>query len=233
MTPRTGLDIAAGVPICGLTGANGAGKTLLAVQSCMADLAAGRRVFSNVPISTSFGDASPIRGLRHLLEIEDATVLLDEISTVFSARSTSTLPGEARIFLDTLRKRRITFRWTAPSWSSCDVVLRRVTQAVATVRPLIRRRTDSPWPRPLLSAVGLLDTMGIPQDAAPDRVLRRRFFVPSRSPAWGLYDSMFVPEMFGVRAVDGLCPDCGGTRPRVACSPERHAKLDVPWVPSA
>lgn len=225
------FDIAKGVPICGFNGGNGAGKTALAVNSAISDMANGATVYSTVPIASEFGQSRPIRGLRHLLDLENCTVLIDEIATIFSARGTNSLPAEAQTFLESLRHRSVTLRYTAPSWASTDVIIRRVTFACATVRPIVHKsEKGNPWPRTVVGAVGLLDTLGVPQDATPEKVLKRRFFRIRNLAAFGAYDTHAPVTMFGMRALHGTCPDCGGARSRPSCTPKRHAELDMPWV---
>lgn len=219
------------LPIVGITGVNGAGKTLLAVELAIADLKAGRPVYSTVPLSTPYGDSIPVRSLSHLLSITDATVLLDEIAVIFSSRSGSSVPSEVVTFLQTLRHRGVSVMWTAPTWRRADLLVREVTQAVVTVRPLMRRQVkDSLWGRPVVSAVGVLDTTSVAVDAAPDRVLRRRLWLPMRSPALGAYDTHADTPQVGRLIPGGPCPDCGGTRTRPKCSADVHMQLglDVP-----
>lgn len=224
------FDIADGVPICGFTGVNGAGKTTLAVESALRDMALGRTVYSTVQIHSPWGDSVPISSLRQLLELHDATVLLDEVSVIFSSRSSQSLPPEVVAFLQTLRHRRVTVRWTAPAWMRCDNLLREVTQAVVNVVPLLRRRsTGTPWPSPRVIMAGLLDTSAGKADATPDRVLRRRFLLPSRLNAWGTFDTHADTPLLGRHLQAGRCPDCGGSREIPKHSKARHDELGLPW----
>lgn len=223
------VDIAAGVAICGFTGMNGAGKTLLAVESALADLRAGRRVFSTVPIRSPWGESEPITSMRHLLGIRDATILLDEVSVLFSSRTTASLSPEAVTYLQVMRHLNVSVRWTAPSWMRCDPILRSVTHALVGVRPLATAPVaGSPWRRPRLLQVGLLDCMSVPLDATPDRVMRRRFVLPRRLAAWGAYDTHAEVPLLEHAAPSGRCPDCGGSRTVPKCSADRHAQLGVP-----
>lgn len=218
------------MPILGITGINGAGKTLLAVELAIGDMRAGRPVYSTVDIASEHGDSRPVKSRSHLLQLQDCTVLLDEIAVIFSssAGSGQNLPSEVVTFLQTLRHRGVSVIWTAPTWKRAHILLREVTQAVATIRPLIKRaEEDSLWGRPFISAVGVLDTTSVAVDAAPDRVLRRRLWMPMRSDALGCYDTHADTPQIGRLIPSGPCPDCGGTRTPPKCAPEIHEALGL------
>jgi hypothetical protein len=227
---RPASDIALGVPIVGFTGVNGAGKTTMAVESAIADMATGRTVYSTVPITSPWGNSEPIVSLRQLLELEDATVLLDDIAVIFSSRSTQSLPPEVVAFLQTMRHKRITMRWTAPEWRRADNLVRGVTQALVNVRPMWQYRNgDSPWRSPRMIAAGLLDTTTGKVDETPTRIMRRRFYVPRRMLAWDCYDTHAPTPLLGVHLQGGRCVDCGGTVKVQPHSRERHDLLGLPW----
>lgn len=216
-------------PILGITGVNGAGKTLLAVELAILAMRQGQRVVSTVPIDTGEYRSEPLLSLSHLLDLEDCAVLLDEIAVIFSSRGGGAVPSEVVTFLQTLRHRRVTVTWTAPNWSRADVLVRSVTQACATVRPMISRRVDgSLWPRPVLAAIGVLDTVSVPTDNMPDRVLQRRLWRPKKSPAWGSYDTHAPTPQIGGLLQGGPCPDCGGMRARPKCEAKTHELLGLP-----
>lgn len=215
------------VPIVGFTGPNGAGKTLVAVSECIADMRAGRPVYSTLPIASVHGDSLPILSMGHLLELRDCTVLLDEVAATFSSRDRG-IPEEFDLFLQTLRHRGVTLRWTAPAWMRAEIRLREITQVAVNVFPLGRRRSaGSFWPRPLFIMAGALDTVGVPLDATPDKVLRRRVYWPSRLPGWGAYDTLADTPRIGHPSSGGSCVDCGGFRRREACTPERHQAMGL------
>lgn len=224
-------DIAANVPIVGFTGVNGAGKSTLAVESAIADMAKGRMVVSTVPISSPWGESVPLVSLRQLLSLENCTVLLDDVSVIFSSRSTQSLPPDVVAFLQTARHKGITIRWTAPEWMRCDNLLRGVTQGLVNVSILVKRAdpNGTPWPRPLIIQAGLLDTTVGKVDQTPTRVLRRRLYIPRRMMAWDCYDTHAPTPMLGVHLQGGMCVDCGGTVTREKHSRERHEKLGLPW----
>lgn len=229
MGDRPIKDIAAGVPVVGFTGVNGAGKTLAAVHSAIADMQKGRRVYSTVPIRSPFGNSEPVRSLRQLLELEHATILLDEVSVIFSSRSSQSLPAEVVALIQTLRHRDLTVRWTAPAWARCDNLLREVTQGVVNVIPLLRVSDGTPWPRPRLMLAGLMDTSSGKTDETPTKVLRRRIYQPRRMEAWGAYDTHADTPMLGRHLQSGICVDCGGSQDRPKHSEKRHEELGIPY----
>jgi hypothetical protein len=222
-------DLAAGVPICGFTGRNGAGKTTLAVQSAIADMARGRDVYSTVHITSAYGESKPILTLRQLLELRDATILFDDVSAIFSSRSTASLPGEIVTLLQVLRHRNLTVRWTAPAWMRCDNLLREVTQDLVNVQPMFRVSDGSPWPRPRLLMVALHDTSVGAVDATPEKILRRELLLPKKLDSFGAFDTHADTPIIGGRSQSGFCVDCGGTITREKHSPQRHAQLGLPW----
>ena len=225
-------DMALGAPIAGFTGVNGAGKTLLAVQSAISDMAHGRVVYSTVPIRSRWGDSRPIRSLRELLTLEDCTILLDEVSVIFSSRSSQSLPAEIVALLQTLRHKRITVRWSAPAWMRCDNLLREVTQALVNVVPLARKKGPGVlWPAPRIVLAGVLDTSSGKTDAMPTRVLRRGFFIPSRTEAWGAFDTLADTPLLGRHLQGGRCVDCGGSIDTPKHTAARHEALGLPWFP--
>lgn len=223
-------NFARGVPICGFTGINGAGKTLVAVDAAIHDMTLGRDVYSTVPIEYGPHRSKPILSLRQLLHIESATILLDDVSVIFSSRSTHSVPQEIVTLLQVLRHRDLTVLWTAPEWMRADSLLRGVTQGLVNVVPLLRRADNStPWPSPRLVYIGLMDTSTGKADATPTRVLRRRAFIPSMTAAWGSYDTLADTPQLGGRDLGGLCVDCYGTQTRPKHSRERHEAMGLPY----
>jgi len=219
-----------GAPIVGFTGANGMGKTLVAASCIMNDdLRRGRRVLSTVPLASPWGVSEPVTSLRQMLDAHDCTVFLDEVAVIFSSRDSVQVPREFDVFLQTLRHRSVTLRWTAPAWARADVRLREVTQVVVGCQGVGRRRVaGSFWPTPLLVKCGALDTVSVAVDATPERVLKRRIFLPQSLVGWGGYDTLSETPRIGHPATGGACVDCGGTVPREVCSEDRHRSLGMP-----
>lgn len=220
----------AGAPIVGFTGVNGAGKTLVAV-SCIIndDLRRGRPVYSTVQIDSEFGSSIPLTSPRQLVELHDCTVFLDEVAVIFSSRDSLQTPREFDVMLQTLRHSNVTVRWTAPAWKRADVRLREATQVVVGCTVLGKRlRPGEFWPTPLSILAGALDTVSIGVDDTPERVLKRRIFIPQSLVGWGAYDTLAPTPKIGHPPSGGPCVDCGGMTSREKCSPERHQWLGLP-----
>lgn len=228
-------DITLGSPITGFTGVNGAGKTLLAVQSAIERMRAGIPVYSTVAISTRAKDGTllesiPIVQLRQLLTLHDCVLLLDEVSVIFSNRSAQSLPAELEILLQTLRHRRVEVMWTAPAWSRAAIDLRIVTTALVSVVPVMRVADGTPWPRPRFCFAALLDTSTGKVDEMPTRVLRRVIYRPRSLAAWGAYDTHSDTPQLAAHRHSGICVECGGSVARPKHSEERHNRLGIAWL---
>lgn len=224
----------AGCPVVGFTGANGVGKTLVAVSECIADMRRGRALYSTVPVRFVERDGRvlesvPLVSLRQLLDLRDCTLLVDEVVTIFPSRGTQGMPDEVQVFLNTLRHHGVTVRWTAPAWMRADTMLRAVTQVVVNVFGIGKiARPGTFWPRPILVAAGAMDTTGVRQDAEPEKTLKRRVYIPQRLAGWGSYDSEADVPRIGRSPSGGKCVDCGGSVRSVPCTDDRHADLGIP-----
>lgn len=226
-------DLLAGVPIAGVVGVNGAGKTLWGANSAIQAMKAGRQVVSTVPIVSEWGNSEPVLSLRQLTELHDCLLFLDDVAVIFSSRTSSSLPPEIDVLIQTARHRKVTIIWTAPAWQRCDNRLREVTQAVLSVTPLFKRKVaDDPWPTPGLTMAGLLDTSSGATDATPTSVMRRGFAVPRKMDSWGAYDTHADTPLLGAVHQSGVCMDCGGSRVRPKHDQARHDMLGIPWYPS-
>lgn len=143
------------VPISGFVGANGSGKSLLAVEQLRHTLAEGRPVLSAVrlldpaaaecehPLCDVDGHGEdghaashpgwvPLRHLSQLLDFTGGDIFLDEVGALVSSRESQSLPPQIAALLQQLRKRDARLVWTAPSWARADKILREVTM-LATV----------------------------------------------------------------------------------------------------
>lgn len=228
--PRLYRSIVTNAPVVGYTGPNGAGKTLAAVSDACDDMRQGRPVFSTVAIDSPWGKSMPILSLRQLLDIRDATILVDEVASVFSSRATGTLPDEVVTFLQSMRHQGVTFRWTAPAWARADILVREVTQVSVPVFPLVRRRVPGEfWPQTVVMGAAAMDVTGLPVDKAPTKVVfgSRRIWVSSRMPGFGAYQTRADVSRIGWARQGGRCVDCGGAVRAEPCSVERHEHLGI------
>lgn len=113
----------------------------------------------------------PWTSWHQLLEVEHCDVVADEVTGVASSRDSQSMPSQVANALVQLRRRDVTFRWTAPSWSRADLIIRECSQATTFCR-------------------GYLPVTVPSDDDQPDRAWRhRRLF------KWVTYDSAEVDEM--------------------------------------
>jgi hypothetical protein len=127
-----------GVPIHAYVGANGSGKSLAMVHDTLPSLASGRKVVSNMRITTPDGEDhplwEPLRSWTQLLNVEHCDVLLDEAQGVVNSRDSQAMPVQMLTKLCMLRKDDVVLRMTAPAFTRLDKVVREVCQAVTVCR---------------------------------------------------------------------------------------------------
>ncbi|MFT4088779.1 MAG: hypothetical protein QM658_16815 [Gordonia sp. (in: high G+C Gram-positive bacteria)] len=165
---ESALDFLSRVPILGIVGGNGSGKSLLACLLCMRSLAAGRPVLSTVRLldwenprecpggtdcddpdnheldGRTHGAAHPgyVRWTRWGQVNEMGRrfdVWADEITGVASSRDATGLPKAAQNLLVQLRRNDAVMRWTSPSPNRADVILREVSQGIVACRGYVAR----------------------------------------------------------------------------------------------
>lgn len=123
------------MPIRCYLGANGSGKSLMAVRDFLPSLDAGRLVYSTVPLlDAATGEVHPgyrpFRDWDDFMHAENADFFADEISSIAASRDHNNLHSDVIARLHQLRKIDVTFAWTAPSWKRADTALREVTWVV-------------------------------------------------------------------------------------------------------
>ena len=228
-------DYAKGVPICGITAMNGAGKTLLGVTICIARMMTGRQVYSTVdiryvdPATGAVYESKPVLSLEQLLHLRDVTVFFDDVSSILPSGNLN-LPDEIVTLLQTLRHSGIDVLWSAPGWMRANNGLRLITQGLLNVIPVIKQHnSDSPWPTPVLNFVVLYDTgLGKP-DAVPTRVLKRHVVLPRKLAAWGAYDTLADVPLLRATRRSSICEACNGREETPKHSKERHDMLGIPY----
>ncbi|MGV1010416.1 MAG: zonular occludens toxin domain-containing protein [Dermatophilaceae bacterium] len=238
-------------PIHAYVGPNGSGKSLAMVWDTLPSLSAGRPVLSTVRLLDwenprpcegcevcATGEVVgqhlqahplyvPLRDWSQLLDARSADVLLDEVTGVASSRESHSMPAPVANKLVQLRRADVVVRWSAPSWTRADKIIRETTQAATVCR-------------------GYLPKV-VPGDDAETRMWRsRRFFrwrthdacdledftvgkaaeLPSivtdlywgpGSPAFDAYDTFDSVETVGTVTDSGRCYRCGGRRSIPAC----------------
>lgn len=236
------------VPILGYVGANGSGKSLLAVSDSVVSLRSGRRVLSTVRL-TSDGACeleaedckvwglhpahkaphplwSPLTCWDDLLQAEHCDVLLDEVTTVASSRDASGLPPEVVDWLVQLRRRDVVLRWTAPSWSRADLVLREVSQGAAICKGLLRRRAEGQdWPTATWIASRLVDARDLDEMTQSVRqgvdkkinTIKRSWQLVSRTVGRDYYATLDSVVGLSREGRGGTCMTCGGRRAPLRC----------------
>lgn len=214
-------------PIAAYIGANGSGKSLAMIHDTRDSLIHGRMVLSTVrlidPVTgMDFPNYRPLRTWQQLLDAEHCDVLFDEIVGIANARTGMSLDARVQLMLNQLRRRDICLRWTAPSWSRADVIIREVTQIVTVCRGYLPKSDlISNWPRNRLFRWTTYDA----QDFATWSDNKEKSISGLKN-AWlwrpGTWDEAAYDTDAAVDVVDsgeGVCPICGGMRPKRRMQP--------------
>jgi hypothetical protein len=213
--------------IIAYVGPNGSGKTLAAVGDCLPSLEAGRPVLSTVRLTTPAGDDHPMwvpfRTWKDLLSAEHCDVLMDEVTGVASSREAMGLPGPVANLLVQLRRRDVVLRWTAPSWSRADRIIRECTQVAALCSGHMAREADgSQWRTNRLFSVRCLDARELDDLTAGvvkrSKAMNRSWSRIGAMAARDAYDTL--DQVLALPVVEGgRCAVCGGRRsvPKCEC----------------
>lgn len=220
-----------GFTIHAYVGANGHGKSLAMMHDTKLSMDRGRPILSTVRVlDPSTGDTYrnyiQLRTWSQLLDFRGGDVLFDEVLGIAAAESGKQLPKQVQLLLNQLRRRDILLRWTAPSWSRANIVLREVTQAVTVCRgymPVYDNRGDDSrlWGMNRLFRWTTYDafdftawtdgTEGKLKGKANAWVWRPGSFAES---AYDTFDSVD-----NVDSGEGYCFRCGGNRPKLELAP--------------
>lgn len=239
-------------PIAGYTGPNGSGKTLAMVYDTLPTLAKGRRVLSTVRLldwqNPRLCDDEGCRAANHsthlaahpcyvpwvdwaqLLEAEHCDVLADEITGIASSREHMGLPAAVANSLVQLRRRDVTFRWSAPAWARADLLIRECSQSVTVCRGLFAetKKDDQErlWRPRRLARWVTFDAQartqmsdGTFKDAKPFAAAWH--WIP-KSEAIHAYDTYDAVSMIGQVSDSGRCSSCGGRRSVPECGCEDY-----------
>lgn len=253
-----------GYPIRAAVGANGSGKSACCVFDLLPSLDAGRTVVSTVrlldfrnrrlcddPACVCAKDddrrhmaahPSYVRwtGWSQLIDADHADFFADEVTGVASGRDWSSLPSAVIQVLVQLRRRDVTFSWTAPSWGMADSVLKRCSQAVTLCRGYLPVEGvdsdggDRMWRNRRLFRWSTYDAMLLDDFEAGKRDKLTRL---SDSWHWGpgsevfdAYDTFDAVDLVAFPNQSGPCERCGGRRQARACGCEEYVSAQVPRV---
>jgi hypothetical protein len=222
-------------------GANGSGKTALAVRDLLPSIYAGRKILSTVPIldhrtGELYSQYIKFDSWSYLLDqtLTNVDVFMDEVTGIASARAAMGMPIQVQAMLDKLRKRDATLIWTAPAWGRADTTIRTTTLGVTLCRSYLPDRSsvlggDVPaWlPRRLFrartfDALGFEDfnrarAEGNTVRSKPLRAEVVEWWWGPGSPAFASYSTMDPVSRVGEVLDSGNCAHCGGHRPRPKC----------------
>ena len=149
-----------------------------------------------------------------------------EVASIASSRETDALPPQIATLLQQLRKRDLVLRWTAPSWSRADKILRETTRTVTICYGYFSRPAEgSRWRSNRLfrflsydaSDYTELDINGARRRFDPQQ---SSWFLLSRHIARLCYDTMDSVSTIGTVLLSGRCAVCGGRRrvPECTCA---------------
>lgn len=215
-------------PIMGFIGMNGAGKTAMAVDTVIEQARiSGAPIYSTTEITTDGIDCREITSLSDVLKIERGHVLFDEIASVAPARGTQDQPPAHVLRLASLRHYDATLTWTAPVMEDVDVVIRRVTQYVVSMKPLmVKREPGQLWPNTRLSYGTTYDIRSVESVVVNTETPKgSRGFVRIAGLPLGVYDTRAEVEM---AADHTLCLTCHKPRRREYCNGRHEQKSTDP-----
>jgi hypothetical protein len=240
-----------GYPIHAYIGANGSGKSLAMMHDTKLSIDLGRPILSTVRVldprgrRVQIGDGAfqyesysgyvPLRRWPQLLEFSDGDVLFDEVLGIAASESGRALPKAVQLLLNQLRRRDILLRWTAPSWSRANIVLREVTQAVTVCRGYAKEYQASGgrmWGMNQLFRWNTYDAMEFTtwsDDKEAKLKGKQNAWAFRKVPWWwpgshgaaefaaASYDTF--DSVDNVDSGEGYCFRCGGDRPKIKLEP--------------
>ncbi|WP_137878069.1 hypothetical protein [Microbacterium sp. 4NA327F11] len=186
----------------------------------------GRDILSTVRVidpSTGrpYRNYTPLVAWDQLLDARNCDVLMDEIIGIAASMPGQSLPQEVQLLLNQLRRRDVLLRWTAPSWSRANIVLREVTQAVTVCRgylPKYENLGDDSrlWGMNRLFRWTTYDAMDFTTwtDNKESKLKGKANAWFRRPGSWAerAYDTFDAVD--SVDSGEGYCMRCGGMRPK-------------------
>ena len=219
---NAGADMRRSRPIAAYVGANGSGKSLAMIHDTRESLEAGRTVLSTVRLidpatGLPWANYVPLRSWQQLLDASHCDVLFDEIVGIANSRTGQSLDPRVQLMLNQLRRRDICLRWTAPNFSRADAIIREVTQIVTVCRGyLAKDDPSSNWPRNRLFrwTTYAAEDMTRMSDRSEKTLkgLKNAWYWRPNSWDESAYNTDDAVDV--VDSGEGVCPVCGGMRPR-------------------
>lgn len=224
-----------GFTIHAYVGANGHGKSLAMMHDTKLSIDKGRPILSTVRVldprtGDTYAGYEPFRRWDQLLSFRDGDVLMDEVIGIAASEAGKSLRKEVQLFLNQLRRRDILLRWTAPSWSRANIVLREVTQAVTVCRgflPKIENRGDETrlWGSNRMFRWTTYDAFDFTtwSDNKESKLKGKANAWMWRPGSWAEASYDTFDSVDHVDSGEGVCLNCGGERPKLirpACTCE-------------
>lgn len=242
-----GRALRRGYPISAYVGPNGGGKSAAMVFDTIPSLLSGRKVLSTVRLldfenprlcdddsCTSADHLThyaahpnyvPLTDWHQLLEAEFCDILMDEVTGVASSRESSGMPSAVANLLVQLRRRDVVLRWTAPSWTRADKIIRECTQAVTLCQGYLAvadKNQDRMWRRRRLFKWKTYDAAAFEEFSLGkaeklDVWVSQMYWAPTQT-VFDAYDTDDAVMSIGHVLDSGRCATCGGKRQMVSCS---------------
>ncbi|KRA23521.1 hypothetical protein ASD65_03105 [Microbacterium sp. Root61] len=215
-----------GFTIHAYVGANGHGKSLAMMHDTKLSMEKGRPILSTVRVidpdtGDTYAGYTPLREWSQLLEFSGGDVLFDEVLGIAASEAGKQLPKPVQLLLNQLRRRDILLRWTAPSWSRANIVLREVTQAVTVCRgyfPKYENRGDDSrmWGMNRLFRWITYDAMDFTTwtDSKEGNLKGKANAWMWRPGSWAEQSYDTFDSVDNVDSGEGFCFRCGGDRPK-------------------
>jgi hypothetical protein len=175
----------------------------------------------------------PFKTWEQLLEFQGGDAVLDEVTGVASSRESHSMPAPVANALVQMRRKDVVIRWTAPSWTRADKIIRECSQGVTHCLGFapkdVRAAEGRRWRQRRLLRwrtydASLFDefTEGKRQQLRP---MGTDWAWSPRSRLFDAYDTYDSVLTIGTVSEGGTCYRCGGRRSRPACScpPATHA----------
>jgi hypothetical protein len=179
----------------------------------------------------------PFTDWEQLLEAEHCDVLMDEVTGVASSRESQSMPAPVANKLVQLRRADVVVRWSAPSWSRADKIIRECSQAVVYAQgylPKAHEDGDRMWRNRRMFKWATYDAAEF-----EDFTLGKREQLPPMSvdwhwgpgsPVFSMYDSFDAVSTIGTVTDSGRCYRCGGRRRVPTCSCPDHSPDETSGV---